>query len=52
MPVASVGFDWERMPNEGYVGHGGRLPARVRAFIDFLVAEIDLDAAPVPIDTI
>lgn len=25
-----------------YVGHGGRLPARVRAFIDFLVAEIDL----------
>lgn len=25
-----------------YVGHGGKLPARVRAFIDFLVAEIDL----------
>lgn len=25
-----------------YVGHGGRLPARVRAFIDFLVAEVDL----------
>ena len=25
-----------------YVGQGGRLPARVRAFIDFLVAEIDL----------
>ena len=28
-----------------YVGHGGRLPARVRAFIDFLVAAVDLDAA-------
>ena len=27
-----------------YVGHGGRLPARVRAFIDFLLASIDLDA--------
>lgn len=25
-----------------YVGHGGRLPARVRAFIDFLVDEVDL----------
>ena len=25
-----------------YVGHGGKLPARVRAFIDFLVAEADL----------
>lgn len=25
-----------------YVGHGGRLPARVRAFIDFLVAQVDL----------
>jgi DNA-binding transcriptional LysR family regulator len=38
--------------NVVYVGHGGRLPARVRALIDFPVAEIDLDAAPVPIDTI
>ena len=27
-----------------YVGHGGRLPARVRAFIEFLLASIDLDA--------
>jgi DNA-binding transcriptional LysR family regulator len=28
--------------NVVYVGHGGRLPARVRAFIDFLVEEVDL----------
>ena len=32
--------------NVVYVGHGGRLPARVRAFIDFLVAEVDLDKTP------
>jgi DNA-binding transcriptional LysR family regulator len=31
--------------NVVYVGHGGRLPARVRALIDFLVDEVDLDAA-------
>jgi DNA-binding transcriptional LysR family regulator len=37
--------------NVVYVGHGGRLPARVRAFIDFLVAEVVLDAG-LPIDTI
>jgi DNA-binding transcriptional LysR family regulator len=43
--------DFEEV-NVVYVGHGGRLPARVRAFIDFLVAEIDLDAAPAPSDTI
>ncbi|MDB5455753.1 MAG: LysR family transcriptional regulator [Caulobacter sp.] len=29
-----------------YVGHGGRLPARVRAFIDFLVETVDLDHPP------
>jgi len=29
-----------------YVGHGGRLPARVRAFIDFLVEEVNLDVVP------
>ena len=29
--------------NVVYVGHGGRLPARVRALIDFLVDEVDLD---------
>jgi DNA-binding transcriptional LysR family regulator len=29
--------------NVVYVGHGGRLPARVRAFIDFLVDEVDLN---------
>ena len=28
-----------------YVGHGGKLPARVRAFIDFLMAEVDLRGA-------
>ncbi len=28
--------------NAVYVGHGGRLPARVRAFIDFLVGAVDL----------
>jgi DNA-binding transcriptional LysR family regulator len=28
--------------NAVYVGHGGRLPARVRAFIDFLVEAVDL----------
>lgn len=27
-----------------YVGHGGHLPSRVRALIDFLVAEVDLHA--------
>ena len=31
-----------------YVGHGGRLPARVRAFIDFLVATVDLANPPAP----
>ncbi|MGR4862768.1 LysR family transcriptional regulator [Caulobacter sp. LARHSG274] len=30
-----------------YVGHGGRLPARVRALIDFLVREVDLTRPPV-----
>jgi hypothetical protein len=29
--------------NVVYVGHGGRLPARVRALIDFLAKEVDLD---------
>lgn len=29
-----------------YVGHGGRPPARVRAFIDFLVETVDLDQPP------
>jgi DNA-binding transcriptional LysR family regulator len=38
--------------NVVYVGHGGRLPARVRALIDFLVEAVDLDVAPGPIDTI
>ena len=37
--------------NVVYVGHGGRLPARVRAFIDFLVEEVDLDDAPELLDT-
>ncbi len=32
--------------NAVYVGHGGRLPARVRAFIDFLVETVDLAAPP------
>ena len=32
--------------NAVYVGHGGRLPARVRAFIDFLVETVDLRAPP------
>jgi DNA-binding transcriptional LysR family regulator len=32
--------------NAVYVGHGGRLPARVRAFIDFLVEAVDMDKAP------
>ena len=31
--------------NAVYVGHGGQLPSRVRALIDFLVAEVDLHAA-------
>ena len=31
--------------NVVYVGHGGRLPARVRALIDSLVDEVDLDDA-------
>ena len=38
--------------NVVYVGHGGRLPARVRALIDFLAAEVDLDDAPQLLDTI
>jgi DNA-binding transcriptional LysR family regulator len=38
--------------NVVYVGHGGRLPARVRAFIDFLVEEVDLDDAPELFDTL
>lgn len=29
-----------------YVGHGGKLPARVRAFIDFLVETVDLTSPP------
>jgi DNA-binding transcriptional LysR family regulator len=32
--------------NVVYVGHGGRLPARARAFIDFLVSDVNLDVAP------
>ncbi|MGO4170779.1 LysR family transcriptional regulator [Bosea sp. TAF32] len=36
--------------NAVYVGHGGRLPARVRAFIDFLVAEIDLRRFAKPLE--
>ncbi|WP_082767288.1 LysR family transcriptional regulator [Bosea sp. PAMC 26642] len=32
--------------NAVYVGHGGKLPARVRAFIDFLVETVDLAAPP------
>jgi len=35
-----------------YVGHGGRLPARVRALIDFLAEEVDLDDPPGLLDTI
>jgi DNA-binding transcriptional LysR family regulator len=31
--------------NAVYVGHGGQLPSRVRALIDFLVTEVDLHAA-------
>jgi hypothetical protein len=38
--------------NVVYVGHGGRLPARVRAFIDLLVREVDLDDPPELLDTI
>ena len=38
--------------NVVYVGHGGRLPARVRALIDFLAAEVDLDDALELLDTI
>jgi DNA-binding transcriptional LysR family regulator len=38
--------------NAVYVGHGGRLPARVRAFIDFLVEAVDLDNAPPPFDAV
>ncbi len=38
--------------NVVYVGHGGRLPARVRALIDFLAEEVDLDDAPELLDTI
>ena len=34
-----------------YVGHGGRLPARVRALIDFLAEEVDLDDALELVDT-
>ena len=36
--------------NVVYVGHGGRLPARVRALIDFLVDEVDLDDAVAPFE--
>ena len=36
--------------NTVYIGHGGQLPARVRAFIDFLVAEVDLDDPPALLD--
>jgi DNA-binding transcriptional LysR family regulator len=38
--------------NVVYVGHAGRLPARVRAFIDFLVEQVDLDDALELFDTI
>ena len=38
--------------NVVYVGHGGRLPARVRALIDFLAEEVDLDDALELLDTI
>ena len=38
--------------NVVYVGYGGRLPARVRAFIDILVEEVDLDEAPERFDAI
>jgi DNA-binding transcriptional LysR family regulator len=38
--------------NVVYVGHGGRLPARVRALIDFLAKEVDLDDALELHDTI
>jgi DNA-binding transcriptional LysR family regulator len=38
--------------NVVYVGHGGRLPARVRALIDFLAKEVDLDDALELLDTI
>ncbi len=31
-----------------YIGHGGRLPARVRSFIDFLLENIDLASPPRP----
>ena len=34
------------------VSDGGRLPARVRALIDFLAKEVDLDDAPELLDTI
>ena len=38
--------------NVVYVGHGGRLPARVRALIDFLAEEVDFDDALELLDTI
>jgi len=38
--------------NVVYVGHGGRLPARVRALIDFLVDEVDIDDPPQLLDII
>ena len=38
--------------NVVYVGHGGRLPARVRALIDFLAEEVDLHDPPELLDTI
>jgi hypothetical protein len=41
-----------RRVNVVYVGHGGRLPARVRALIDFLAEEVDLDDPPELLDTI
>lgn len=38
--------------NAVYAGYGGRRPARVRAFIDFLVETVDLDSAPAPFDSV
>jgi DNA-binding transcriptional LysR family regulator len=38
--------------NVVYVGHGGRVPARVRALIDFLAEEVNLDDALELLDTI
>ena len=38
--------------NVVYVGHGGRLPARVRALIEFLAREVDLEDPLELLDTI